>query len=267
MSLSRTALRLAVVEALSPFAQHANVNPIWPTFAGRQVFDSKISAVALTSLDPLVPSIVVTTDQAKTAARGSAQDVTVAGDGKETCTLGFEIMVPVKIEGDQGETVAMVGPTDAMAKALIEMIEDQIHQRLVEARMTGPLRHILLSVEEIESFPYNDPDTDVPLSALRLELTCHIRQRERWTPPPPEWTLRHLPEPLRSVALALPAGSYGHQLCIAIDAMIGNPAAFGPLNEIRLAGNLAREPGDAPPPDADPGPTPPIGDAAARIIL
>lgn len=46
MSLSRTALRLAVIEALAPFALRADPAAVWPTMAGPRVTDSQIEVEA-----------------------------------------------------------------------------------------------------------------------------------------------------------------------------------------------------------------------------
>lgn len=268
MSLSRTALRLAVVEALSPYAQHIAASPAWPTFAGAQVYDSQISPVALTEAAAL-PVIVVSVDAAKTDPHGTAQDVTTPGDGKEIATLAFEIMVPVKIIAEDVESVELVGPTDAAAKAFLEMIEDQILQRLGDARMNGPLRHVLDAIGEIESQPYSDPDAGILLSATRLELKCQIRQRERWPAPatPPLTGLDRLPDPLRSVAQALHPASYGGLIAAGLADLLGNPAVFPALNTLRLAANLARAAGDTPPPPTDATQTPPVGDFGGSVTI
>lgn len=261
MSLSQTALRLAAMEALYPFGATA-----FPTFAGKQVFDSQIAPVALARIDRKLPVVVVTTDAGKTDPRGGAQDVTGEGDGRETAILAFEIMVPVKVQDGQTEAVALVGPTDAFAKATLDLIASQILQRLADARMTGALRHVLLTIDRIESQPYADPDTDTLLSALRLELTCHIAQQERW-PAPPQVGLERLPQPLRAVAEDLPEGSYGRLVALGLADLIGDPATFPALAELRLAGNLARGPDDAPAAEPDPTETPPTGDLAGSVTF
>lgn len=265
MSLSRTALRLAVVEALCPYAQNIAAEPVWPTFAGKQVYDSQISSVALAEATAL-PVIVVSVDAAKTDPHGSAQDVTLAGDGKETATLAFEIMVPVTVGEGAAASVELVGPTDAAAKAFLEMIEDQILQRIGDARMDGPLRHVLDAIMEIDSQPYGDADAGILLSATRLELKCQIRQRERW-PAPTQTGLDRLPDPLRSVAQALHPQSYGGEIAAGIADLLGNPAVFPALNDLRLAGNLARAAGDTAPPATAATPTPPIGDVGGSVAL
>lgn len=266
MSLARTALRLAVVEALSPYAQNIAATPAWPTFACRQVYDSQLSPVALTEADMSLPVIVVSVDGSKTDAHGTAQDVTTPGDGKEIATLAFEIMVPVKVLADDVESIELVGPTDAMAKAVLDMIEDQIQQRLGDARMNGPLRHVLDAIGEIESQPYGDPDAGILLSATRLELKCQIRQRQRW-PAPGASGLERLPEPLRSVAQALHPQSYGGTIAAGLADLLGNPALFPALNELRLAANLTRSAEDTPAAPTDATATPPLGDVGGRVTF
>lgn len=254
MSLARTALRLAALEALAPHAQIVAAEPVWPTFAAGQVYDTQMSPVALTAYNASLPVISVSIDETKTDPYVTNNDASLDGDGREMATLAFEIMVPVRLVDEQGNAFDGVGPTDAMAKAMLDLIEDQILQRLGDARMNGPLRHVLRSVAAIESRPYADPDTDVHLSASRLELTCHIAQRSRWPAVLPEapQPFDYLPEPLASVARELPEGGYAFQVATTLGALIGRPALFPALNEIRLAANLARASGDAPagPPDA-----------------
>lgn len=264
MSLSRTALRLAVVEALSPYAQNVAATPVWPTFADRQVFDSQITPVAYAGIDPKTPTIVVSVDGSKNEGQPGAQDVTFAGDGREMATLAFEIMVPVAQQGESGDAVYEIGPTDAAAKAFLEMIEEQILQRLDDARANGPLQHVLIHITEVESQPYSDADAGILLSATRLEVTCRIRQRERW-PAPGATGLDRLPNPLRDVAKALPAQSYGGKIAAGLAEVLGDPATFPALNEIRLAANLARAAGDTVPADPDAAPTPPTGDVGGLV--
>lgn len=266
MSLSRTALRLAVVEALSPYAQIVAASPVWPTFAADQVFDSQNGPNVLAAIADGKPVIVVSVDGGKTEAQGSAPDVTVFGAALERATLAFEIHVPVAVRGESDEAVFDIGPTDAAAKAFLEMIEDQILQRLADARMNGPLRHVLELIGEIESQPYSDADAGILLSATRLELSCTIRQRERW-PAPGATGLDRLPNPLRDVAKALHAQSYGGQIAAGLAEVLGNPALFPAINEIRLAANLARATGDTVPADPNAAMTPPTGDVGGRVTF
>ena len=101
MTLARTALRLAVIEALAPYALHAAADPAWPTFAADRVLDSTIEIAEMAGDDVesgrLQPRVAVFADEAKTEGQGSALDVLTAGDGRERVTLAFEVMVPAVV--------------------------------------------------------------------------------------------------------------------------------------------------------------------------
>jgi len=268
MMLARTALRLAVIEALAPYAQEAEANPTWPTFAGKFVFDTEIRATALADVDKPVPIIRVTTDE--TVLKADGTDVTLESSSTaQVITLACEILVPVRAgDGDSAEVQA-VGPTDAAAEALLDLIEEQIKQRLDEARMNGALERVLVSIVEMDSLSYRDPDTDTRLSARRLEFSCRVHRGRRWPSPLPAdpQPFDYLPQPLADVARALPVGSYGHKIATMLGSLIGRPADFPALNEMRLAINLKRDGGDTPPATADASQTPPVGDIGGSITL
>lgn len=263
MSLARLALRLASVEVLAPYAQVVAADPVWPTYAAGRVFDSQITASALTEAEAKTPLIVVYTDEDKTKAQGTAPDVTLPGDGETVVTLAFEIHVPFALSGDE---IAPFGPSDSLAEAILDMIEEQILQRLADARTAALLASVLIAIESVESQPWRDADTDIRLSARRLELACRIRESERWPAAGADGLLR-LPQPLRDVALALPAESYGGRHVALIAGLLGEPKAFPALNELRLAANLARAAGDAPPAPVNAATTPPVGDVGGSVIL
>lgn len=267
MMLSRTALRLAVVEVLSPYAENASGATAWPTFAGPAVFDTQISPTALADVDKPGPLIVVYTDETSLKADGT--DVTLASSStKQRVTLAFEIQVPVSVPTDAGGAVLTVGPTDAGAEALLDLLEEQILQRIADGRMNGPLVDILAEIVEVDSQPYRDPDTETRLSARRLELICSVKRGERWPSgvavdaDPLAW----LPAPFSKVAALLPLGSYGRKVATMLGGLIGQPALFPALDELRLAANLTRSAGDALPPATDAAATPPVGDIGGQIL-
>lgn len=268
MMLARTALRLAVIEALAPYAQQIVPDPVWPTFAGKHVFDTEIRATALADVEKPVPLIRVTTDETTLKADGT--DVTLeSSTTPQVVTLACEIMVPVRVGEGAAAEVQAVGPTDAAAEALLDLIEAQIKQRLDDARMDGPLERVLVKIVELDSLSYRDPDTDTRLSARRLEFSCSVRRGRRWPAPLPgsPQPFDHLPSPLAEVARDLPAGSYGHKIATMIGSLIGRPADFPALNELRLAANLKRDGDDPEPPPADARETPPVGDLGGSIIF
>lgn len=265
MSLARTALRLAALEALAPFAMQGEASPPWPTMAGARVSDSQIEVVAETDAERRMPLIVVFADEAKTEGLGTALDATFEGAGREKVTLAFEIMVPGVIRHDAETEILPFAGTDAMAEGFLDMVEEQIRQRIADARTSKPLCLVLDRIEEITSTPWRDPDLDIRLSARRVEFTCIVRQGGRW-PEPSASGLEALPSPLREVSQELPDGSYGRSVCEALARMLGDRAVFATLSEIRLAARLDRQAGDAPAPAPDPGAEPnPTGDIAGSV--
>lgn len=266
MSLARTALRLAVIEALAPFAQIGAADPAWPTFAADRVLDSTIEIDDEASAQRRDPRVAVFVDEAKTEALGTAQDVLTLGDGRERATLAFEIMVPAVVRHDDQIWLAPAAGTDAMAEGFLDMIEEQIRQRINDARLSKPLCDVLVRVDEVSSNPWRDADLDLRLSARRVEFACVIRQGGRW-PAPAENGLDALPSPLREVAQGLPAGSYGRIVCDTVAAALGDRAVFPALAELRLAARLARQAGDAPAETPDATTTPPKGDVTGKVTL
>lgn len=270
MTLARTALRLAGIEALAPHALIGAANATWPTFADDRVRDSiiELDAEAYDERSPAKsgPRIAVFADEAKTEGMGTAQDVTFDGDGREKVTLAFEVMVPAVIHQNDQRFVVPAAGTDAMAEGFLDMIEEQIRQRIDDARMNGPLRHVLDRIDEITSNPWRDADLDLRLSARRIEMTCIVRQGGRW-PDPGKTGIEALPSPLREVAQELPADSYGRKVCDSIAAALGNRAVFIALSEIRLAARIERLPDNPPAPPPDATPTPPKGDLTSKVSL
>lgn len=266
MTLARTALRLAVIEALSPFAMQGAVDPDWPTFAAGRVLDSTIELDDEASAQRRDPRVAVFVDEAKTEPLGTALDVLIEGDGRERATLAFEIMVPAVVRHNDEIWLAPAAGTDAMAEAFLDMIEEQIRQRIADARMQEPLCLVLDRVDEITSNPWRDADLDMRLSARRVEFACVIRQGGRW-PDPAKTGLEALPSPLREVAQALPAGSYGRTVCDTIAAAHGDPAVFPALAEFRLAARMQRGTEDTPAPPPDASLTPPKGDVAGKVTF
>lgn len=252
MSLSRLALRLAVMETLAPYAQHTASAPIWPTQAMGNVYDSRIGVQPATEAAARAPAIAVFTDDAKIEALGSAQDVTMPGDAIETVNLAFEITVPQNVLIDGVAHLAIAAETDSLAEAMLDLTEQQIRAAIAQGRMAQPLSLVLVTINKIESRPWHDADTDQRLSARRLEMECRVRRSDDLLP---------------AVAAILPTGSYGADVCTTILAVMREPAALQPLNEIRFAANLARAQGDAAAIDLKPEKTPPEGDLGGSVTL
>ncbi len=260
MSLSRLALRLAVVEMLAPVDQLSSNSPRWPTLApGDRVFDSQIGTEPVTEEARRAPMISVYTDDAK--VESASGEIVYFTDGLERCTLAFEIIVPGVVQMDDGMDVLVPIETDALAEALVDTIGSQIYSVVQAARLNGPLRHVLHSVEKVESRPWRDADSDVRLSARRDEYEVRLVRSADFEPG--KTGLARLPSPLRDVALELADGGYGRVLAETVAAALVDPAILPRLAELRLAG-LINRPASAPPASAS-GATP-SGDVVGSVI-
>lgn len=262
MSLSRLALRLAAVEALAPPSEFGRDMPEWPTMvAGDRIFDSQIGTEPTTEAARRSPMISVYTDDSKVDPSG--EEFAFFEDGIERCTLAFEIIVPGVVVLEDGYEVLVPVETDALAEAMVDAIGAQVASVMQAARMTGPLRHVLVSVEKVESRPWRDADSDVRLSARRDEFEVTLRRSADFAPG--QSGLDRLPEPLRSVAMDLASGGYARALAETVAAALTDPAVWPRLAELRFAGSLVRAGGGVPPAvNADS--TPPTGDVAGSVL-
>jgi hypothetical protein len=259
MALNRTALRLAVIEALAPHALHTTGTG-WPTLAEGRVIDTALDR-AFDGWDGSQKCFVsVYIDGADRKARGDHADI--ARDSEDDCVLGIEIVLPMAGKDDDGNLLAYAPATDADAEAMLDLIEAQVHERLEWARMDGLVHLALLRMSKASSQPQRDPDLGIRVSARRVEYECFLRQQ---SPLPLGQTgLARLPSPLREVAQRLPAGSAGLDTCLRLVAVMAEPAGFASLDSFRIAAALARDPGSAAPPAFDDGEG---GDKQASVSL
>lgn len=272
MSIARLALRLAVVEALAPSAQYAaGAAAVWPTLAQGRVGDSDNPPE-----DGIAPRHVmmrVYTDETEAQA-DPGLDAVAHRDwhGPEKAMLAVEILVPGMVTIDTTPTLSLAVETDALAEALLDLAEAQVVARLGWAMTQAALPKVLVRFSGRKSQPWRDADTNTRMSARRLEFDVEIRTDKPWPAFDPAQTtdaalLARLAEPLRGVATALPATSYGRQACLTLARHLVQPATFASLDTIRIAANLTRAPGDDAPDDPDASATPPAGDVGGSVAL
>lgn len=228
MSLARTALRLAVIEALAPHALLAADGP-WPTIAGPRFFDSLVAPLDMTTLEHRVPVVGVFVDEQTTEGYGSATEV--FGQGRQQVKLAFELVVPFVEEGEVG-----LGLTDAGLEARLDLLQYQILERLKAALHLKPLAAVLLSIGKVASTPWRDPDTQERLSSRRIELDAHIRQDK--PVPATGMGLDLLPDPLRGVARALPPLSAAYALCEALATLLAPEPGLPDLESIAVTTSI-----------------------------
>jgi len=208
MSLSRLALRLATLEALRPTSSLASDGP-WPTLAGKHVYDSRLAPLEDLSEDEARPIIVVYTDD----------DDGMSGQKRGgppflmTVDLCFEISVIAKVKGEADPAVyELAYPfTDPELETSLDLLGAQIFFALLYAPGGKIWRNVSASrVQGPKSVAYRSSEEAARIA--RRHMTWKVEVNGEHYDAAPASTpsgLQILPEPLRSVACALPANSYG----------------------------------------------------------
>ncbi len=247
MSLSRLALRLATIEALAPTALVLGGEGTWPTVAGKRVFDSRQPPIEDLNPQEAGPVVCVYTDDDDAKAgqsRGGPPFLT-------TIDLVFELSVPLAIANDADpNTFVLADPqTDPQLEAGLDFLGAQIAFGLLYAPAGKIWRDVCgQRVQNPRSTIHRTSEEGVRLARRTLTWRVEVNG-DRFDPAPaaaPTGTMI-LPEPLRSVAAALPEGSYGTKI---INGLIVEPTApvmpvAVPLNTVGLD-TAAMPPGAVP---------------------
>lgn len=219
MTLARTALRLCVVEALSGSVGDR------PTIAQERVYDSRISDFAPeTSLDDAKPTIILLTDNDE----GEALSQQNGGPPfRRMIEVVLEIGMTQSVKDGDGFIVGYPD-TDARHEASLDYLEFQAVRRLAydPAPMSVLFRKIA-RIRKAECHRQVLDDSSVKVAARILTLTCEVSddQVHVFTASGDQPSgIDALPEPLRSVAAALPEGSSGADAVAAIIAAMSGLA-------------------------------------------
>jgi hypothetical protein len=206
MSLARLALRLAAIEALRPTA--SLVTSIWPTVAGKMVFDSRIDPIEDMKVDESRPVICVYTEH----DAGQAGQKRGGPPFLDTIDLVFELSVVVKVAQDGDPNVFAVGEpeTDAELEAVIDILEAQIKFVLLYGPTGKIWRDIShRKVHDPRSAPHRTSEEGARLARRTMTWKVEV-QDDCYDPAPPVAPTGFdvFPEPLLGLAKVLPANSY-----------------------------------------------------------
>jgi hypothetical protein len=218
MSLARTALRLATMEALAPTVCLNGAAP-WPTLAGKHVFDSRLDPLEDLNPHESLPVVCVYTDHEEDYA-GQKKG---GPPFRQVVDLVFEISVVARVPSDADPQVFELAypETDAEMEASLDLLEAQIKFVLlyhpggkIWQDVTGR------KVTDPRSVPHRSSEEGVRLA--RRTVTWKVEIPEDCFDPAPivnPTGLDRLPQKLRGVIKALAATSYG--------AKIGQGLALG----------------------------------------
>ncbi len=228
MGLNRVALRLAAIEALAPTGATT-----FPTLAGNRIYDTAPAIFNLEAGAARIGFAQVTTEDASSKPAGTGRDLNQARE--ERCRLAIEITYGKPRIGDTGVEIAL--ETDATATAMLDYFEYQVLSALDHSRKTGGiLAKACLNFEESASEQAMDADTATPLAVRRITIECRIPRLGKANLAGEGFD--RLPEPLRSVAKALPEASYGAPISSAIAALIAASTSPVPLETLALDARL-----------------------------
>jgi hypothetical protein len=230
--LSRLALRIATVESLRPTGAVT-----WPTAAGSWVFDTLIEPLEHIGPNATQKAICVYTEHDE----GKAAQLRGGPPFLMTVDLVLELSVLVKAPTTGDPTVFTVGfpETDPELEAELDLLEAQAKFVLLYGP-TGALWRSIShrKVHNPRSAPHRTSEEAARLA--RRTVTWKVEVQDDCFDPAPLTAptgLDVLPEPLCSLAKALPAGSYGLKILNGLAAEITAPVmpVAVPLNTVVMS--------------------------------
>lgn len=256
--LARLALRMAAIEALAP-SDAIEADGPFPTIAGPRVYDSRQAPIDGADDIEGQPILIVYTEMQdfRPYASGSTRpDYTQVQLIVEMMIASTGIVTVQLPDGSTQDIGTLDAPImEAKHEALLDLLEATVRRRLEAVYDASPegqrFRAIAAGFAHVESVPARDDSRTVRLAARTLTFHTKIKM-DGWPDPslnPATPTgLDALPEPLRSLAKALPASSPALETCASIAALLANPAALTPLSTIVVSTNADRS---SPPSPAD----------------
>lgn len=196
--LAAEAMRLAAVEALCPTASKASDSG-WPTLARHRVYDS--TGILPDDLDATNyrPCLSLYTDEVRVERRGESAPSTV-GSATAVLVVSAELAISTVDEAGVAQSIPIV-EDDAGARLVLGALCAQVRKQLVYAEAGSAFRTIVGSVEDVRIEAFTLPQFDLRWMRSTMRFTCRIRD-DRFT------DAGGMPEPMRSLFLALPDGSY-----------------------------------------------------------
>lgn len=221
MSLALVALRLAAVEAL-------RTHPVIAAACPGRVFDSRMSDFE--STDP-VPTIVVTTEEL-TGEPWNSQNG--GAPFNEECDLCMEIAM-TQFQSEDGEIFLFRPETDKEQEASLNLISECADWILTLGRPTprtrptaaGMLLHraVIRRVSKRTVTRFASDQTGEKLAIHLVTYRVEVMGEEIDMRDPPTGDFAVLPDPLRTVARSLPAGSSGQLTCQMIETELARVSA------------------------------------------
>ena len=213
MSLARTALRLAVIEAL-------NSHPIIDAQCQGRIYDSRIG-----NFDDKAPVPVITVATEDLSGEGwNPQNG--GAPFNDSCNLVLDIGMAQFVEDEEDQFIFRP-ETDGELEASLDLIEQCAEWILTtgmthpRARQKTPAGRLLLSavtrrVSKRDSQRFSPNDGGERLAIHMLTFRVELKGEDVESYVIPAGPFGALPDPLRTVAEAMVEGSTGYRTCLAI---------------------------------------------------
>ncbi len=255
MTMARTALRLCAVACL------AGIEGERPTIAEGRVYDSRIGDLAPEAfVDDARPTMILLVDD------DEGEELSSQNGGppfRRMMGLVIHMGMTLAIQAEDGYSVGYPD-TDARLEASLDLLEFQVIRRL--AYDHGPMPTLfrrLARVKKSDCHRQVTDDAGLKLAARVLTLTCDVGDdrvtvyNEAATTPAIPTGLDVLPEPLLTIAKALPAGSEGFETCIRLAAAL-SPLTLPPLRGFDIVVTNENDAPEIEAPNDLPQDTPPV---------
>ena len=223
MSLARTALRLQAIEAL-------NSDPVIDALVQGRIYDSRIADF---DHRELVPVIILTTEEDDAEAWSKNNG---GAPFNHVCDLVLEIAMNAIATDDTGTVILQSGApvigspaTDRQLEAYLDLIEERAVDILTVGETPAALllcEAVTRRVPKVKSSRFATDQTGEKLAVRLVTLRVEIKGedprdvRDALTGP-----FAALPDPLRTVAQNLPAGSSALKTCTMLAGALSRDAA------------------------------------------
>ena len=254
-ALARTALRLLVVEALSPTGTPED-GP-WPTIAGGKVYDSRLVPAEDIAETERHPVAMIYTDEVEAVPRQTNGRLPLAVQVDLRIEIALPQLVSATFEDEEGETreevFAGFPQTDPETEAQLDLLESQVVFALFQGPTGALLRRLMPpKLKEFSSVPFRSGEQRVrqAMRSLTFRLTEFPSDCYDMAPAEIPDGLARLPQPLRAVAEALPEQSYGRGVALDLAGRAPVAAPITPLTGMSLTIDASRAVPPPPPPSS-----------------
>ncbi|NTF32308.1 hypothetical protein [Rhizobium skierniewicense] len=198
--LSAEAVRLLTVELLHPTGTPRDGT--FPTLAGPRVFDSR--SATLTELDKersYTPILAVYTQKSSSEISGAASGFSDTETSVDLVIIA-ELAVVADDGGGSGTYVDAMSGSDAECRLVLAALVAQVRRVLQFSAAGAPWRKLVKQVLQVDEEAHAIPEFGLRFQRIFCTFKLAIGDDDF------DMSQPGLPEPLKSVAAGLPAGSY-----------------------------------------------------------